>query len=436
MAELPNLPIDPDVEKLVLGAMLSDAESAESVFGLEPHDFGLEQHRRIYRAALAVRQEGGQVDRITVATKLKEGKSLDSVGGLTYLTGLDDGLPRVYALESYVGTLRIKSTLRRAAIAAGALSERCCAPDAQIEDVTRAEAFLRDLAASAQKRKPSLKTIEEAIEEAGGLDSFIKPPAGDAVPTPWATINELLDGGFRAGQLIIVGARPGMGKSALAGQIALSGAHRGVTIFSLEMSAPQIWKRILAGASNIPMRSLAHSGREIYSAVEEVGRLGIRIDDTAGANVESIVRAVKATKKRGPVGLVMVDYLQLLKGSRAHRSRVEEVTEISRALKLAARELRVPFLVLAQLNRDTAKEDRAPGLHDLRESGSIEQDADVVILMYTPKKALAEAIATKSPSPLELILCKQRDGPTGSVHLTFKAATMQMWEGGINANSR
>lgn len=425
---VPNLPDAPDVERLVLGALLTDPSAPEPILALQDHDFSLDAHRRILNAARWLYDHGQQIDRITVAERLREQRQLDSVGGLAYIVDLDTGLPQIYGLESYLGTLRLKSTLRRAAKEAFSLAERLCLPGADVDEIRAAEAFLRDVASYADGPKVTLRSLAEAMERAGGIDAFVKPSYGSAVPSPWARLNAMLTGGgFRAGQLIVIGARPGMGKSALAALVAREAAEStGVAVFSLEMADREIWLRMLASLTAESVRRIERGEvKDLVLVCNWLANKALYIDDSTGANVPAIVQAAK---RRGGIGLIVIDYLQLLAPVRRTQNRNEAVSEISRALKLAARELRVPVIVLSQLNREMAKETREPELHDLRDSGSIEQDADIVMFLHTDPKEREAAFRDRRPSELSLLVKKQRNGRVGKVKLLFSPWNMQMIE--------
>lgn len=428
---LPNLPEAIETEKLVLGVLLGEPDAASTILTLDSQDFFIEQHKRIFEAARWLNENGQDITCNTVYQRLADTRHAESVGGLSYLIGLD--APHIYGLESYLGTLRIKSTLRRAAIAAHELSERCCMPGAELNDIRSAEMFLREIASRADRNVASLTGLSDLIDEHGGLDNFMRPDRSGAVPLPWNAMNSVLTGGgFLPGQLIILGARPGLGKSALAALIALGARDLGVAVFSLEMGANEIWFRMIASKANMPLKAITEGSLDdwtlrqgVHAAATELSEKPVYVDDTTGANVPAVVAAIR---KRAGVRLVIIDYLQLLSPLRKRQSRAEEVSEISRALKLAARELRVPFLVLSQLSRSSAKDNRPPELQDLRESGSIEQDADIVMLLHAGPKELKEAIAAKRPNSLDLIIAKQRNGATGTVRMMFNPGNMQMWE--------
>lgn len=438
--EIQGLPQAIELEQIVLGALQIDAESQDTILSaLEPDDFAREDHRRIFIAAAEVRESGEPLDRLTVAQRLIAKKQLESVGNLTYLASLDDNLPRVYGLDSYLKRIREKAILRRAVLSCSSLTERLCAPNAGLEEIRDAEELMRTLAAKGDSAL-SLRTMAEYFEKNSFAD-FLDPARarGAVVETPFPGLNAMLAaGGLRPGQLVILAARPGIGKSACASAFALEAAQRnhGVGFFSLEMSTEEVWQRMVASLAGIPLSALIKGNlndlqrHEAMAAMTTIAELPLRVDDTTGASVAAIVGAVRKHNARiqRPIELVIVDYLQLLSSTRKKQNRTEEVSGITRELKLAARALKVNMLVLSQLNRDMEKQEREPELHDLRESGSIEQDADIVMFLHQTAKEKNESIEQKRPGNVKLFIRKQRNGPVGRRDLLFHAKYMRLEE--------
>jgi replicative DNA helicase len=433
---LPNLPEAVEIEKLILGVLLDDPEAAAAILTLERDDFYLEQHKRILDAGRWCDDNGQEISLLSVSQRLTDTRHLESVGGLTYLSGIST-VPKVVDLETYLGTLRIKSTLRRAAIMHAKYAEECCMPGAGPEVLASAEAALRELGTRTRIR-PGSRGLEAFLdaEYGGSYAQFLAPEKGVSVPTPWENLNKLLTGGgFMPGQLVVIGALPGLGKSAAAAMIARFAGEQGVIVFSLEMSEREIWLRMIASHAKVPLKPLSEgvtfededARHRIAAAGSALSKMALRIDDWSGSTVQAIVAEVKRVKPMPK--LVIVDYLQLLYPLRKRSNRVEEIGEISRALKLAASELKLPFVVLSQLNRETARNKREPELHDLRESGSIEQDANTVMFLHASQDELREAIAHRRANEIELIIRKQRNGATGKVKLVFTPSTMRIVEG-------
>lgn len=438
--EVHGLPQSVEIERLVLGALQVDPDAQDVILSaLDPEDFSREDHRRVFIAAMEVRAAGDTIDRVTLAHKLMDKGQLESVGGLTYLAEMDSDLPKLYGLDSYLKTLREKSILRGAVLAMHASCERLCGAGAGIPEMREAEEFLRSLSAKAES-SVSLMTLAEYLEKPGAIDRIMHPEkaAASIVATPWGRLNEILSGGFRPGQLIILAARPGIGKSAVAAAISLHAAtgDTGVALFSLEMGRDEIFQRMVASKAQISLSRLmrgdlsGQQNREVWRAMGEISETPLRVDDTSGASVPAIVGSVRKHNARlqRPIGLVVIDYLQLMGSAAKRQNRTEVVSEITRSLKLAARELRVPFLVLSQLSRDSAKDDREPELHDLRESGSIEQDADVVMFPHQTRKEQTEAFDQRRPGLMRMLVKKQRNGRLGAVNLLFHGKYMRIFE--------
>lgn len=430
-----GLPADVFVEQLLLGVMLLQAEDAAMIAAaVEPDDFSLAKHRLIFSACQRMLERGEVLDRVTLAEELRRAGQLEAVDGLGYLISLDDNLPQVYSLDGYIRQLRRKSTLRRACIRAQELIAECCHPAADVEAVSRAEEFLRALTTRTETR--SLQGLEAYLERSGGLDALLDRPRERPVPTPWEPLTDMLLGGFRPGELILLAARPSLGKSTAAAQIGVHAALAGcgVALFSFEMSAPQIWRRMIAHRAGVPLGALNRGRLSLIdrhaaaTAATEIAEAPLWIDDQTSCTVSALVSAVRRQRAMGPgPGLVVIDYLQLMQTTRRRESRVAEVTEISRQLKVAARELRLPMLVLSQLSRDSDRDQgRRPELTDLRDSGSLEQDADTVMFLWQERREREAAIAERRPGAMELIVRKQRDGPVGYVRLKFDPSAMTL----------
>jgi replicative DNA helicase len=423
MDVLKALPQDISIEKLILGILILDHPAHAEVFNiLQPEDFTLESHRRIYGAMKAMDANGETIDRITIATRLKELKQLESIGGLTYLVYLDEGAPQLPHIDSYVETIREKSAQRKIIILAQHLMNRSMAPDADAGTlVSLAEQMLMDVNYKADETAETLKP-GEVVEQEGGIEKFLYPTPG--VATPWVRFSEVT-GGYRRGELFIIAGNPSMGKSALAMQIAMKVAEEslGVSVFSLEMSRVSWVKRMACYRARVDGAKL----RAGYLNKEERERLRIAINTISGwplwiaehgiSTVPAIRSALRKRRAKQDIFMVVVDYLQLLQSIGKHSNRSNEVSEITRQLKLMAVDEKVNMQVLSQLNRDNMKERRPPELRDLRESGSIEQDADATAFVWRPEMLFRDREDLRGEA--ELILAKQRNGPTGKIKLTW-----------------
>lgn len=437
------LPSSVEAERLVLGSVQLDDtgfDLASSV--LSSDDFALDKHRKIFNAMLDLRRRGEKIDRVTVAHELMRRQQLESVDGLTYLATLDDDLPRIPNLESYVRIIEEKAVLRRVVLEARRIEDGILDGVLGVDDVRRTEAALRANVDRLERKAP-LISLEEFINESGmGVDEFLSPMKHGldrAVPFPWDGLNAIFDGGMRPGEMIVVGARPGVGKSAFASQVAVCAGRRGfgTPVFSLEMLAQSSFRRMVAYVSGVSlkrMRAGRMDGEQTIRASRgagEVASLPIWVSATPRNTVPAIVAAVRKNNsmRETQASLVIVDYLGLLQSVHQASNENARITEISRALKTAAQDLALPFLVLAQLNRASEIDGgREPELRDFRDSGSVEQDADSVIFIHATPKERKEAFREKRPQKTTLIVAKQRDGSLGRVDGQFDYRLMKLEE--------
>lgn len=436
-----GLPESVEAERLVLGSIqINDSHLDLAASIVTADDFALEKHRRIFSAMCALRERGEKVDRVTVAHELIARKQLESVDGLSYLASLDDGLPEIPAFEEYVRIVEERAVLRRAVLKAQRLVDGILDGVLGVEDVRRTESALRALSDRLEKAAPLLSLEEYIAKSDAGIERFLSPgrfDASDVVPFPWPELNALYDGGMRPGEMHVVGARPGVGKSAFASQVSVCAARlgMGVSVFNLEMVAASVFRRMVAFVSRVPLKRM-RSGRmdDIQNqmamrAAGEVASLPIWVSATPRNTVAAIVAAVRqnGALRSEATRLVVVDYLGLLQTSRPAANENARITEISRALKTAALDLSVPFLVLAQLNRGVENDGgREPELRDLRDSGSVEQDADSVVFIHATQKERREAFAQKRPQRTSLIVAKQRDGSIGRMDGEFDYRMMRL----------
>lgn len=421
-----GLPCALEAERYVLASALQGRGIENLIGALLPEDFSLEKHRRIFTAIADLVAHGTAVDRVMVAHELRKRGQLESVDGLTYLVSLDEGMPEIVNLDTYVSLIREKSTLRKAIFTHQQAIEECLlASDPTPEILERAERTLAGLAD--RSRQSSFRTPLDVINSAGGVQEMIYPKRG-GLATPWATLNRMLVGrGFMPGQMIVIGARPSMGKTALACQIAEHAAagRTGVAFFTLEMSAESILMRMASAKAQVDGLKVTQGFANEYERKQlseafadlaaEHENCPLWIDDTTGCTIPAMRSALRKLTARHSIGLVVIDYLQLIETTASDGRRYEQVSDISRGVKRLAREFGLPVVVLAQLNRDVDKESRKPRMSDLRDSGSIEQDADVV-LMPTRQDGQDEHA---DELQVDLIIAKQRNGPLGKVTLRF-----------------
>jgi replicative DNA helicase len=434
------LPQNNDAERAVLGSILHNNNSFYRVVGtIDTDDFFKESHRKIFATMRALVGESRPVDLITLKDELAKQAELDSVGGTAYVASLTDGIPDIANVERYARIVKEKSTLRRLIVMGNSVMRAALdAPGEPSEVLTVAERSLYEIAqGTADKGFIALDKITrenmENIESMQGAGRLIT-----GLPTGYDKFNEMTSG-FQRGDLIIIAARPSMGKTSFMMNIAeaiaipdnqgqpktnTSRLHS-VGVFSLEMSKEQIGLRILSsesGVSNHIIRSGMLSDRNWRDLADASNRLSkgkIFIDDTPGMDPMEMRAKARKLKNESGLDMIMVDYLQLMSIKGKVESRQQEVSQISRGLKAIAKELNVPLISLSQLSRRSEQRtgDHRPQLSDLRVSGSIEQDADLVCFIYRDEVYNKE---TEDKGIAEIIIGKQRNGPIGDFKLVFR----------------
>ena len=424
-----GLPCNLDAERFVLGSILMDDSHFVQVAGtVEGDDFSLEKHRRIFQRMGELNHRGERIDRVTLANELLRYNELESCDGLSYLVSLDDGLPRIFNLDSYVRIVKDKSILRRIIFTSQHLMNRCMVGEEDPQQILAgAEESLLKLGDS--QAKSGLASPKQVIEEyQGGLNAFLDPSKRiKGISTGYTKLDEMT-GGLHAGELIILAARPSMGKTALALNIAQHVATRlneTVAVFSLEMSKESLLTRLLCASARVDSQRFRagylnqDERRKLQTAAAQLVEAPLFIDDTAGASLMEMHAGLRRLQQQRKLGLVVVDYLQLMSGRGRFENRNQEISTISRGMKLLAKELNVPLLVLSQLSRapETRQGDHRPQLSDLRESGSIEQDADLVAFIFREEVYKRDREDLRGMA--ELLISKQRNGPIGKVDLVF-----------------
>src|SRR4249919_488484 len=406
-----GLPTNVDAERFVLGTiLLDDSFYIQSAGTLEVNDFSLEKHRRIYKRMGDVYKRGEKIDRITVANELMKFNELESCDGLSYLVSLDDGLPQIPNVDSYIRLVKDKATLRSIIFASEHMRNRAMMGEDQV--------------------KSGLLNPHEILQGyEGGISAFLDPSKRvKGVSTGFLKLDEYT-GGMHGGDLFILAGRPSMGKTAFALNIAQHVALRmkqTVPVFSLEMSKESLLTRMLCASARVDSQRFRtgylsqDERRKLNQSLQDLVEAPLYIDDTAGLHLMDMHAKLRRLKsERGTLGLVIVDYLQLMSSRGRVENRNQEVSALSRGLKLLAKELNVPMMVLSQLSRavETRQGDHRPVLSDLRESGSIEQDADVVGFIFREEVYNRDREDLKGLT--ELIIAKQRNGPVGTVNLVF-----------------
>ncbi len=430
-----GLPSSIHTEITVLGAMLLDAVAISDATGrLLAEDFALDSHQRIYRAILDLLSTGHAVDYITVMEALSRRRELDAIGGPAYLASLSEGVPRHLNIESYVRILKDKSLLRQML---GIFSDGMQLASDQNEDATdvlnSVEQRLADVADSAIQR--GFSGIPEIVANSfGSIDALYEQGREvTGLATHYIEFDKMTSG-LQNGELIIIAARPSMGKTAWAINIAQNCSVRDnkvCAVFSLEMGKESLLRRMLASEAMVSSRKLQtgfiprEDKGKLIAALDRLMNSKMFIDDTPGITLaEMRAKARRLKQQEGALDLIVIDYLQLMTGSatssqKKFENRTQEVSSISRGLKAIAKELNIPVIALSQLSRGSEQRtgDKKPLLSDLRESGSIEQDADVVAFIHREEYYDRENEDLKGKA--EIIIAKQRNGPTGSVQMAY-----------------
>jgi replicative DNA helicase len=422
------LPHSLDAERGVLGAILLDNQnlSAAHEEKIRPDDFFHENHRRIFERMEELDEERKAIDLLTLADELKRRGELESAGGVAYLASLVDGVPRISNVPHYARIVKEKSILRHLVHTAHSIEQR--ALDAELDADELLDTAESDIFRLAQDRiRQGFITIKELVtKNFDRLEKLVSEGRTiTGLSTGYTSLDEMTSG-LQPSELIILAARPSMGKTALALNIAENVALAGqrVAVFSLEMSKESLLMRLLSAHARIDAHKfrtghLARDDREKMSAsLNELSRSAIWIDDSATATVLEMGAKARRLKNDKGLDLVIVDYLQLISARGRFNNRNEEVTSISRGLKALAKELQIPVLVLSQLTRAPERDSRRPQLADLRESGAIEQDADVVLFINRPGFYKPDA-PDEERNQAELIMAKQRNGPTGILRFVF-----------------
>jgi len=421
------LPSRIEAERAVIGAILLDDELVHRVSDfLQDEDFYHKQNRLIYQAIVALLRQRKRIDLVTVQDELVKTKQLEEVGGVTYLLSLQEDIPALGLIEQHGRIIKEKAVLRTLIESAADIISKCYDQNEEnIEAVLdRAEKTIFEI--SNKRVRQNFVQIDiwlkKTFQHLSDIKSHSKGVTG--VPTGYRTLDEMTSG-FQNGDLIVLAARPSMGKTALALCVATHAAVIGkaVGVFSLEMAAEQLALRLLSAQSGIAHHSIRNatiSSEEWIELTNVDARLAeakIFIDDTAMLDILELRAKARKLKAEGNLNMLVIDYLQLLSTSRRHENRHQEVSEISRSLKALAKELNVPVVALSQLSRAVdSRMDKRPMLSDLRESGAIEQDADLIMFLYRDVVYNPE---TENPASAELIVGKQRNGPTGTINLEF-----------------
>jgi replicative DNA helicase len=417
-----------EAEQAVLGAIFLEPSSltlASEI--LIPEDFYRASHQKIFNVMLKLNDLGKAVDLITVTEELAAAKLLEDTGGVTYLSDLAASVPTAANIEYYARIVEEKSLLRRLIRTATGIATDGYSREDEVEALlSEAEKSIMEVAQ--RKNAGAFHNIKDVLVRTYDNIETMHNRVGDITGLETGFVDlDRMTAGFQRNDLIIVGARPSVGKTAFALNIAQNVAKKtgeNIAIFSLEMGAEQLVMRLLCAEGNIDAQRLRTGSLtdedwgKLTMAMGALANTGIYIDDTPGVRISDIRSKCRRLAQEHGLGMILIDYLQLILGSgRSGENRQQEVSEISRSLKQLARELKVPVIALSQLSRGVEqRQDKRPMMSDIRESGSIEQDADIVAFLYRDDYYDKES---EAKNIIEIIIAKQRNGPVGTVQLAF-----------------
>ncbi|MGE7842835.1 replicative DNA helicase [Lysinibacillus sp. NPDC093712] len=422
-------PHNREAEQSVIGAIFLEPQALITASEiLLADDFYQNAHKKIFETMLRLSDQGKAIDVVTVTEELSAKKEIEDVGGLSYLLELANAVPTAANVAHYAKIVEEKALLRRLIRVATKIVEDGYTREDEVEALL-GEAEKKMMEVANRKNAGDFKHVKDVLVETFDNIEQLQSRKGDVtgIPTGFRDLDHIT-AGFQRNDLIIVAARPSVGKTAFALNVAQSvavQARENVAIFSLEMGAEQLIMRMLCAEGNIDAQVLrtgaltTEDWGKLTMAMGSLSNSGIFIDDTPGVRINEIRAKCRRLAQEHGLGMILIDYLQLIQGSgKPGENRQQEVSEISRSLKQLARELKVPVIALSQLSRGVEqRQDKRPMMSDLRESGSIEQDADIVAFLYRDDYYDKES---ESKNMIEIIIAKQRNGPTGTVTLAFK----------------
>jgi replicative DNA helicase len=424
-----TLPANTEAEQFVLGSILLNDLIFPQVAGvLAVDDFHLEKHRRIFARMLELYERSEKIEYLTLANELMRHGQLESCDGVAYLSSLTEGLPRFENIDSYSRIVKDKSLLRQLIYTSQVVMGDCLQGADEVDEIlARAEDLI--LRVGDSRIRGGLLNPRQVVEAfPGGINAFLDPSKRlRGLSTGFTKLDELTTG-LQPADLIIIAARPSMGKTALALNIAQHVAvklEKPVAVFSLEMSKESLLSRLLCGIARVDSHRFRggylnqEERRRLSGALNDLVKSPLYIDDAAGAGLMEMHAKCRRLRHERGLALVVVDYMQLMSGKGKYENRNQEISAISRGLKQLAKELEVPVMALSQLSRapETRTGDHRPQLSDLRESGSIEQDADLVAFIF--REEVYKPDREDLHGRAEILIAKQRNGPTGKVELAF-----------------
>lgn len=429
MAELMKTPPhNLESEQCVIGSIIMEEETMVPVAEiLDIEDFYIDAHKVIYESMLELNNERKPIDMVTVSNRLKEKGYLDQVGGVTYLTSITNMIPTTSNVKVYAEIVKKNSTLRKLIKASNDIISMGYEASHSLDDILNvAEKKIFDI--SQDRMSEDFKPISEVLTSVTAMieDVYSKGSDLTGLDTGFIDLNKKL-GGFHKSDLILIAARPGMGKTAFALNLVANAAIRSkanVAVFSLEMSKEQLVQRLLSSQSNVALDSISKGKiaddewKKLTDAMTILSSSGIFIDDTPGIKVSEIRSKCRKLKMEKGLDMIMIDYLQLMEADGRADNRQQEVSKISRSLKILAKEMNCPVVALSQLSRNTESgKDHTPKLSDLRDSGAIEQDADIVMFIY--RDEYYTKMETKKKDLAEIIIAKNRHGEISNIELVW-----------------
>ena len=437
------LPHSLEAESAVLGsAMIGEDAQIHILNDLSPDDFYSPSHKIIFDAMQSVTRQNKPVDIVTLVTELESLGQTEAAGGLSYVTALSNAVPSAANYKHYSNIVKHRATLRKLISASGKIADVAFTGDSEGGALQYAEKEIFDIAERAGRSDLELvsKSATTVIEKLEYM--FKNPGAGKGIPTGFKRLDNMLNG-FQPSDLIVIAARPGQGKTSIGMNFlqtaVLDGNRRteagkpnpySCAVFSLEMSAAQLAKRLLCSVARVNLKKVNDASftasdpdwKKIYNAKAKLDKTNLYIDDGA-LTPQEIVSKCRRLKREKGLDMIMIDYLQLMETPQKLDSRLREITEITRMLKLAAKDLNIPILLLSQMNRESEKrkgEDKAPQMSDLRESGSIEQDADIILFIQRKHDSFDTSVDDETRNTVHLVVAKHRNGETGRVEMRWR----------------
>ncbi|EFM63958.1 replicative DNA helicase [Peptostreptococcus stomatis DSM 17678] len=429
MAELMKTPPhNLESEQCVIGSIIVEEETLVPVAEiLDREDFYIDAHKVIYDSMIELGNERKPIDMITLTNRLKEKGYLDQVGGVTYLTSITNMIPTTSNVKVYAEIVKKNSTLRKLIKASNDIISMGYEASDSLDDILNvAEKKIFDI--SQDRMSQDFKPISEVLTSVTAMIEEVYSKGSDitGLDTGFIDLNKKL-GGFHKSDLILIAARPGMGKTAFALNLVANAAIRSkssVAVFSLEMSKEQLVQRLLSSQSNVALNNISKGKiaddewKKLTDAMTVLSSSDIFIDDTPGIKVSEIRSKCRKLKMEKGLDMIMIDYLQLMEADGRADNRQQEVSKISRSLKILAKEMNCPVIALSQLSRNTESgKDHMPKLSDLRDSGAIEQDADIVMFIY--RDEYYTKMETKKKDLAEIIIAKNRHGEISNIELVW-----------------